>query len=128
MPFNTTTFGVTAINSNGCMATDSVTVFLVKNRPVFIPNVFSPNFDGTNDFFTAYAGRGATQIELIRIFNRWGALIYEETGIPLNDEQLGWDGTFKGEILSPDVFTYYIVIGFIDSASVPFKGDVTIIK
>ena len=46
----------------------------------------------------------------------------------MGDEQLGWDGSFKGELLSPDVFAYYIVVDFIDGESVEYEGDITIIK
>ncbi|MEM8908532.1 MAG: gliding motility-associated C-terminal domain-containing protein, partial [Bacteroidota bacterium] len=125
---NTTTYTVTVTNENGCTATDEVTVSVIKDRPIYIPNAFSPNFDGVNDFFTAYGNGAAREIELLRVFNRWGAQVYEATNIPLNTETLGWDGRFKGELLTPDVFAYYIVIGFIDDESIEYEGDITILK
>lgn len=128
MTLNTTTYNILVTNENGCTAEDEVTVTVIKDRPIFIPNVFSPNFDGRNDSFTAYGNIAAREIELVRIYNRWGALVYEANNIPLGDEILGWDGTFKGEFLPPDVFAYYMVIGFIDGESILYEGDVTILK
>ncbi|MFT5165211.1 MAG: gliding motility-associated-like protein [Saprospiraceae bacterium] len=127
-PSNTTEFTVTVTNLDGCTAEDEVTVHVIKNRPIYIPNAFSPNDDGNNDTFMVYGGRGARQIQLLRVFNRWGALLYEGRDIMLGDDSRGWDGTFKGEYMNSDVFTYYTLIEFIDNEVVLFKGDVTLVK
>ena len=57
---------------------------------IYVPNVFSPNGDGINDIFKV---RGAT-FELIsmKIFNRWGQLIYEDR------VGTGWDGWYSSGI------------------------------
>ena len=127
-PPNTTTFTVTVSDQEGCTASDDVTVFLVKNRPIYIPNAFTPNGDGTNDSFTIYGGISARKIQMLRIFNRWGALIYEGQDIDLGDPTQGWDGTFKGETLQPDVFAFYALIEFIDDEVILYEGDLTILK
>jgi gliding motility-associated-like protein len=127
-PPNTTTFTITVTNQSGCVASDDVTVFLVKNRPIYIPNAFTPNGDGTNDYFTLYGGKSARKIQLLRIFNRWGALIFEGQDLDLGDVSQGWDGTFKGERLQPDVFAFYALIEFIDDEIILFEGDLTILK
>ena len=127
-PPNTTTFTATITDAVGCTASDDVTVFIVKNRPIYIPNAFSPNGDGTNDNFILYGGKSARKIQLLRIFNRWGALIFEGQDLDLGDVSQGWDGTFKGEILSPDVFAFYALIEFIDDEVILYEGDLTILK
>ena len=127
-PFDNTTFTVTITDDDGCTAQDDVTVTVEKNRPIFIPNAFSPNFDGTNDTFVLYGGPGARTIQLLRVFNRWGALVYEGRDIPLGDESRGWDGTFKGEDMNTDVFTFYALIEFIDNEVVLYEGSVTLVK
>ncbi|MEL6862861.1 MAG: gliding motility-associated C-terminal domain-containing protein [Bacteroidota bacterium] len=125
---NNIVYTVTVTDEQGCTATDDVAVNVIKNRPIFIPNAFSPNVDGANDFFTIYGGPGASEVRILRVFNRWGALIFENNNFPLNEELFGWDGTFKGQALPPDVFAYYAIVGFIDGEEVLFEGDISLIK
>lgn len=124
----TTTYTVSISNSDGCVIEDEVTVFVSDERPVFIPNAFSPNDDGVNDLFTAYGGPAVDQIAVMRVFNRWGALVYENENFPISEESEGWDGRFKGRDLEPGVFAYMIIIDFIDNQSILFEGDISIIK
>ena len=128
IPPNTTTYEVAITDEDGCTALDSVTVFVLKKRPIYVPNAFSPNGDGINDFFTVFGGPAASEIRLLRVFNRWGALVFEGKNLPLNNESFGWNGTFKEEVLRPDVFAYYIVIGFIDNEEIELEGDITILE
>ena len=127
-PVETTTYNITITDENGCTATDEITIEVVKNRPIYIPNAFSPNFDGFNDYFTVYGGPAAAKIQKLQIFNRWGAMVFEANDILLNEESLGWDGTFKGKAFSPDVFAFYTYIEFIDGEVVLYEGDLTITK
>lgn len=71
------------------------------NELIFIPNAFSPNNDGTNETFFV-VGTNAEFIEM-RIYNRWGELIYETTDI-----DAGWNGTYKGEPVPIGVYTYVV--------------------
>lgn len=68
---------------------------------IYIPNVFSPNDDGRNDFFEAYGP--FQQIRSLKIFDRWGGLIYEEQGTNAR-----WDGKSGGEPLGTGVYVYLI--------------------
>lgn len=124
----TTTYTVTVTNAAGCVAIDSVVVVVNIVRPVFIPNVFSPNRDGINDYFFVQGSPAASDIEVLRIFDRWGALIYEAQNIPLNDPQLGWDGTFKGQPVGPGVFAFYTTVRFIDGESLTYSGSITVVR
>ncbi len=112
----------------GCKAYDSVTVnVLCDQSQLFIPNTFSPNGDGQNDVFYP-RGLGLKTISSFRIYNRWGELLFEKRGIQLNDRNNGWDGTFRGNLLNPDVFVY-IIDGICDSdAPMSWKGDITLIR
>lgn len=71
-PYVTTTYTITIADQVGCEAQDMVTVNVIPVRPVYIPNMFTPNYDGVNDWFVAYGGPAARLIETIRIFDRWG--------------------------------------------------------
>jgi len=127
-PVNTTTYIVTITDEDGCTATDQITINVVKNRPIYIPNAFSPNFDGTNDFFTVYGGPAAASIQALRVYNRWGALVFEAKDIPLNEPTLGWDGVFRGKVMNTGVFAFYTYIEFIDGEVVLYEGDLTLVK
>ena len=127
-PTTTTTYQVTVINENGCTAIDSVTIRVIKDRPVYIPNVFSPNGDGTNDGFTIFSGPGLQSIESLQIFSRWGELVFQTGDILPNDESVGWDGKFNGEPVNPGVFVYIAQLRFADQEVVQVEGDVTVLR
>jgi len=127
-PVNTTTYTITVVNEDGCVGFDDVTIFVVKNRPVYIPNGFSPNGDGINDGFTLFTGPAAMEIRSLKIFNRWGGLVYIGKNFPPNEPSLGWDGTFKGQPVDPGVFVYLAEVAFIDEEVVEYKGDVTVVR
>lgn len=128
MPFNTTTYTVTIADPTGCVASDSVTVFVNKNREIYVPNAFSPNFDGRNDAFTIFGGRSARQINKLQIFTRWGEVVFETTNIDLNNPTLGWDGTHNNEEMNPGVFAYYAEIEYLDGVVLSYEGDISLLR
>jgi len=129
-PVNTTTFNISIEDPTGCTATDEVVVSVAKLRDLYIPNAFSPNGDGDNDYFTIYAGPDVESIELLRIFDRWGNLVYQGQDIPPGSEGevLGWDGIYQGRELDSAVFTYVAEIRFIDQVTEVYKGDITLMR
>ncbi|MEZ4931760.1 MAG: gliding motility-associated C-terminal domain-containing protein [Saprospiraceae bacterium] len=92
------------MDSTGCIAFDSLTIFVDLKRPVYIPNAFSPNSDGFNDFFTAYTGRAGRIIKRLRVFDRWGEMVFDGFDLTPGVELEGWDGTFKGKPMDSAVF------------------------
>ena len=129
IPTVTTTYTVTVTSIYGCVSEDSVKLILsCDNSQVFIPNTFTPNGDGKNDRFFI-SGKGLSIIRNFSVYNRWGQLLFEAHNIPPNDPGYGWDGTFKGLVLEPDVFIY-IVEAQCELGGTPFKykGDVSIVK
>lgn len=88
---------------------------------VFIPNAFSPNKDGHNDVLFV-RGQNISQIHLL-IYNRWGEKIFES-----NQIAIGWDGTYKGNALSPDVFAYYLEVLCIGGKKYSKKGNISLLK
>jgi gliding motility-associated-like protein len=127
-PMYTTTYYATGYNEFGCAASDSVTVFVRCNGSlVFIPNTFTPNGDGRNDYFYP-RGRGISMMTAFRVFNRWGELLFERRNVPLNDERGGWDGTYQGRALPPDVYVYTMQSTCSTGEILNWKGDVTILR
>jgi len=116
------------MDKNGCIDSALMTINVIKNRNVFIPNAFSPNADGQNDIFMIYTDQSVEKIEAFAIFNRWGAQVfYNENFLP-NDPRQGWNGQFKGQSVNPGVYTFYAKILFEDGQAILEKGDVSILK
>jgi len=128
LPFGTTTYLLTATDENGCTGFDSLTIFVNLVRPVYFPNVFSPNGDGLNDYFTGYGGKAAKLIKQLKVFDRWGDNVYNGTDLPLSDGSRGWDGYFREKLMNPGVFAYLAQVEFIDGVVVLFEGDIMIVK
>ena len=120
-PEETITYTVTVVDSNGCIASDQVTVIVDYEFVIWVPNIFSPNGDGNNDVLYV-RGKGVQDV-LFKVYNRWGEKVFESTS--LDD---GWDGTFRGKDVNNAVFVYYLEATFIDGSEVTKKGDVTLIR
>ncbi len=115
-------------NAGGCKASDKVSVFvLCNNANVFVPNTFSPNGDGVNDIFFP-RGSGVFKIKSFKIFNRWGELVFEKANFNANNPSAGWDGTYKGSKLSPDVFVYMLDVVCDNNTSLVFKGNIALLR
>ncbi len=122
-------YSVTIIDENGCEASDRIMLRVEKTREVFIPNVFSPNDDGTNDKFMIFANNEKVkEIKTFQVFDRWGEIVYQAYNFQLDDLDKGWDGILNGDKMNPAVFVYFAEIEFIDGVIILYKGDVTLTK
>jgi len=93
---------------------------------VYIPNAFTPNGDGNNDFFTIYGGADVKIIQEFKIYDRWGSNIFSAVNIPANDDQAGWDGKYNGSKVGPGVYVYFAKIEFFDGQVKVRNGTITI--
>jgi gliding motility-associated-like protein len=127
-PLQKTTYKVIVKDENDCNISAEATIYVKRNK-IYFPNMFSPASDQTiNKTFKGFAGNGAKEIKTLKIYNRWGGLVYEGDNISLTSETGGWDGTFKGKNLPPDSFAYVAEIEFIDGAVLVYKGGVTLVR
>jgi len=123
-----TTYTIKVSTIFGCTSSDSVNIRLYcDNSQLFIPNTFTPNGDGENDIFYP-RGQGVSIIKSFRIYNRWGELMFERSGIHLNDASNAWDGTYNGGTPRPDVYVWVIDATCDTGEPLFLKGDVTIIR
>jgi gliding motility-associated-like protein len=114
---------LTVTASNGCFNSDDIFID-EQNEDCFyvkVPSAFSPNGDGKNDFLKIFLQR--IQSFELKIFNRWGELVYET-----NNANLLWDGTYKGEAQDIGVFQYYIEGVSISGDRFFRSGTVTLIR
>ena len=122
------TYTVVASNDGQCVTRNEVKITVLCNGAnFFIPNTFSPNSDGMNDLFYP-RGKGVFTIKSFRIFNRWGEIVFERMHFNPNDQNAGWDGTYKGQKLPSDVYMYAIEVQCDNSTIVPAKGNVTLLR
>ena len=120
-PEETITYTVIVVDSNGCSASDQVTVFIEFENVIWVPNIFSPNGDGSNDILYV-RGKGVADLNFF-VYDRWGEKVFETTSL-----DIGWDGKFRGKDMNKAVFVYYLEATFIDGSKVTKKGDVTLIR
>lgn len=126
---NNTVVSILVTDEEGCLAEDSLTLRVNKIKNVFFPDAFTPNNDGINDKYTGFSNAAAIQFKVLRIYTRWGELIYQGFDFPLNNtREFGWDGTFKGREMDSGVFIYYAEIEFLDSEISKYSGDFTLIR
>jgi len=111
------------ITVDGCTATDSVIV--TEDCYMDVPNAFTPNGDGINDYFLPrpLLAKGLTSFTLT-IFNRWGQTVFETN----NTEGRGWDGRFNGINQPEGVYVYLIEATFKDGQIEKHQGNVTLMR
>ncbi len=127
IPSNTITYELYGIDENGCEGTDEIIVRVNKDRRVLVPTGFTPNDDGTNDLLLVH-GKEGTVVNLFRIYDRWGNLVFETGDFLVNDETVGWDGTFRGKEMNPGVYVWYVEAEYIDGFTETFKGNTTLLR
>ena len=121
-PDTTTIYTITITTPDGCSGSVTSTIITKVNcGEHFIPTVFSPNGDGKNDVFKIY-GKCIVAVDL-KIFNRWGEKVFESF-----DMEYGWDGTYKGEFITPDSYYYSAKISFQDGTFANEKGAINVVK
>jgi gliding motility-associated-like protein len=96
---------------------------------VIIPNAFSPNGDGVNDWFYPRADPCVRMVRVWRIVSRWGEIIFEKSNFLPNDPTLGWDGSRpNGEPFPSDVLVWYAELEYFDGKKELKKGDVALLR
>lgn len=128
LPLNSGNYTLFVSSEDDCPATDSITITVNKFRQFFAPNAFSPNFDGYNDYFTLYGGPEVELIKKLTVFNRWGAVVFEGNDLDSSVDTQGWDGTFNGKTVNPDVYVWIAEIQFLDGEVISYSGDLTVTK
>ena len=126
-PETTTTYTVLVSTPDGCTVSDTVTVYVDAPQEIYVPNVFSPNNDGNNDYFMAFGSANAGSIKSITVFNRSGGIVFDKRDMQLNDESEGWDGTTRGKKAAPGVYVYIVNIQFSDGTSRSYQGDISLL-
>jgi len=121
-----TRYTVVAVDSNGCRDTVVVPI-LVTGPVIFIPNVFTPDANGSNDYFEVYGNKDAFRFMEVKIFGPLGKKKVFES----NNINFKWDGTYKGHPLNPGGCLFIRSKWFLQGktqAEKIYKGSVTLLK
>lgn len=125
-------YTVTLITTNQYGCKDTFQIQTTGDGDIIFPNAFTPNPNGgngggynpfslDNDVFFPFAG-GVKDFRM-KIFNRWGELIFETTDI-----KIGWDGYYRNKLCQQDVYVWKAAVEFIDGKKVVKAGDVTLLR
>lgn len=130
-PALTTVYCVSVTDANNCSDTACVTVTFIDvcTADVYLPNAFSPNNDGENDFLQVYYENIVCITSLhIVLYNRHGEKVYET-----NDPAFKWSGIYNGTILNTsqepgtEVFVYYLKATLINNKEISKKGNISLV-
>lgn len=111
-----------------CTERDQIMLRVIKNRRLFLPNVFSPNFDGSNDVFTIFAGPEAQLVRQLRVYDRWGAEVFSATDFQPGDLSRGWDGRRNGKASPIGVYSYFAEVEYVDGEVEIARGSITLVR
>lgn len=107
----------------GCVSVDTVSV--KRDCYLNIPNSFSPNGDGRNDYFLPRQLLSSGVIGFsMTVMNRWGEVVFETSNV----EGRGWDGNFGGQQQPMGAYVYLIEATWKNGYSNSFKGTTTLIR
>ncbi|MBO7133071.1 MAG: gliding motility-associated C-terminal domain-containing protein [Bacteroidales bacterium] len=127
-PTENTLFTVEFHDGNNCIAIDTVSVIVKEvicgDPYIFVPNAFTPNGDGNNDFFRPFYPDAIVTELYFAVYDRWGSLVYETDNIRAD----GWNGTYKGKQLAPDVYVFWLKAKCINGEQYEHRGNVTLIR
>jgi gliding motility-associated-like protein len=117
------TYWLRVTDNHQCSATDTVQVVAKEClKGFFIPNAFSPNNDGQNDFFKPVIG-GILKLYQFNIYNRWGQLVFST-----NLVNEGWDGKYKGVLQDSNLFIWTCYYQLPEGAPQQAKGSFLLIR
>jgi len=104
---------------------NSGTVHIAKDCYIDIPNAFTPNNDGYNDYFFPRQELSASVTFFrMQVLNRWGQVVFETS----RADGRGWDGRFNGKDQPGGVYIYMIKVEFANGAEESYQGNVTLLR
>ena len=117
-------YTVVITNDSGCVAQVSFDVTVIPNYDFFIPNAFTPNGDGKNDYWQIFGNTSALKQLQVMVFDRIGEKVFES-----NEIDFKWDGTFKGQPAPVGVYVYAFKLVWLDNRSDDtIAGSITLLK
>lgn len=127
-PALTQTYGLRLVYPDGCVVEDYLTVFVTKTSNYYAPTAFSPDEDGHNDYFRIYGGPQVRQISRLRIFNRWGQLLYEQENLSADGPFEGWDGNYLNQPAASGTYLFSAALEYQDGRQEIVNGTFVLLR
>ncbi|MFT5876165.1 MAG: gliding motility-associated-like protein [Salibacteraceae bacterium] len=123
MPEEETMYSLTYGDEYSCFEKDTSFTISLEEYRVFVPNAFTPDGDGVNDYFIPVT-YGVDRLMYMYVYDSWGGLVFEST-----DLNIGWDGTVYGEPVPPNsLFVYKIKVVGLNSKTSEYVGSVQVMR
>ncbi|MEO5906341.1 MAG: gliding motility-associated C-terminal domain-containing protein, partial [Saprospiraceae bacterium] len=122
------TFTLSGVDAKGCLYSDDLTIRVLLTSNILVPNVFSPNDDGFNDFIAPSADPSVVSIEYFEIFSRWGELVYSAKNFTPGDAYYRWDGMRDNKPYQQAVYAYRLSATNKRGKILTLQGDITLIR
>jgi gliding motility-associated-like protein len=115
-------YQINIVNTAGCKIVDSLLIRVFDKYSVFVPKAFSPDGNGVNDLLRPILV-GIKEVRSFRVYSRWGNLLYQTKAVTL-----GWDGTYNGQLMPTDTYTWVFEGVDLDNKPVLSSGKSTLIR
>lgn len=127
-PLRSSTYTLLVSSARGCVDSITVVFEVIPRHNTFAPNVFTPNDDGHNDYFTLFCDRGVARIAQMSIFDRWGNELFRVQNADPNSAETRWDGSAKGQLAQQGLYVWRADVEFVDGEKASRSGDVLLLR
>ncbi len=124
---NDQVFTVTITDKNGCTATATIRIRL-EDRGIWVPNVFNPSSSINGTFYPIVKEDSYREIRYMKIFDRWGEMVWTNEHFQPNTPVNGWQGVFRNEYSVPGVYAWVLEVEWKNGETERLYGDVTLLR
>ena len=129
LPFSSDFVIASVTDENNCSDIDSLFLTVQEENLIFLPNIFSPNDDGLNDYMTIdYFGKSISIINKFSVFDRWGGLIHDIENQTFDSGGNLWDGYSNNKKPPAGVYVYYLKLTYINGIQQEISNSITLLR
>lgn len=129
IPLFATSYTFTAISEDGCEEEKTVLIRVLKNRDLYAPNIMNPsssNFE--NRYFTIFGSTQVSEVEQLRIYDRWGNLVFAKNNFPASIAEEGWNGMYQQRPAMEGMYSWIADVVFLDNEVKQINGSFTLMR
>jgi gliding motility-associated-like protein len=126
-PIRSTRYTLVAQSDRACVDSIQIMFEVIPRHNTYAPNVFSPNNDDKNDYFSLFCDRGVGRIAQLRIFDRWGNEAFTAINVAPNSPESRWDGLVRGTPAGQGLYVWRAELEFLDGEKASRSGAVLLV-